>query len=37
MSKVPEEAGFLALALACWAKMDYYERALVTQCLPGLM
>jgi hypothetical protein len=37
MLKVPEEAGSLALALACWEKMNYYEHALVAQCLPGPM
>jgi hypothetical protein len=35
MLKVPEAADFLALALACSLKMNYYERALVAQWLPG--
>ena len=37
MWKVPEEAGFVALALACSLKMNYYEHALVAQRLPGLV
>jgi hypothetical protein len=37
MLKVPEALDFLALALACSLKMSYYDRALVAQCLPGLV
>ena len=35
--KVPEEADFMALALACSLKMNYYEHTFVAQRLPGLV